>query len=93
MYLIYLYFRNESAGNLPPGPLPLPIVGNHYQIPQNKPWETYSRWKQEYGDIIHIADFRNRMIILNSAKVTMDLLDQKSTIYSSRPQTSMAHEL
>ncbi|KIJ49922.1 hypothetical protein M422DRAFT_246291 [Sphaerobolus stellatus SS14] len=90
---LYLYFHNESPANLPPGPPPLPIVGNHYQIPQINPWETYSRWKQEYGDIIHITNFRKHIVILNSAKVALDLLDQKSNIYSSRPQSIMAHEL
>jgi len=45
------------------------------------------------GEIIHLTDFGKHMIILNSPKAVSDLLDHKSSIYSSRPQLTMLHEL
>lgn len=36
---------------LPPGPSPLPIVGNVTDIPQDvPPWETYDRMAHMYGE-------------------------------------------
>ena len=45
------------------------------------------------GDIIYIHIFGNPILILNSAKVTDDLLEKRGTIYSSRPRRVMLQEL
>jgi len=37
--------------NLPPGPRPLPFVGNRPQIPKNKPWLQMAKWAEEYGKL------------------------------------------
>ena len=34
---------------LPPGPRPLPLIGNTHQVPQIRPWLTYSAWEKQYG--------------------------------------------
>ena len=34
---------------LPPGPRPLPLIGNTHQAPRGSPWLTYSAWAKQYG--------------------------------------------
>ena len=51
-------------------------------------------WFEDHiGDIVHLEVFNQHIIILNSMKAVNDLLEQRSTIYSSRPAAVMTSEL
>jgi hypothetical protein len=34
---------------LPPGPAPLPLLGNILAVDANEPWLTYTEWGKVYG--------------------------------------------
>ncbi|KAF8900275.1 cytochrome P450 [Gymnopilus junonius] len=76
---------SKSNNGKPPGPRPLPIIGNVFDIPRQKEWETFSKWAQEYGDIVFLSIFGRPLIILNSVEATTELLLDRSAIYSDRP--------
>ena len=42
------------------------------------------------GDVVHLKPLGQHIIILGSAKAAFDLLDKRSAIYSSRPESGMA---
>lgn len=44
----------------------------------------------DIGDVLYVSVFGRPIIILNSAKSAIDLLDKRSAIYSSRPHSHMA---
>lgn len=71
---------------LPPGPFPLPIVGNHYHIPHPKPWIKFEEWSRQYDNpMITIWLGSKPVIVLNDAWTASDLLEKRADIYSSRP--------
>ncbi|KAK0484843.1 cytochrome P450 [Armillaria novae-zelandiae] len=78
---------------LPPGPKELPLIGNLLDMPTEKEWLTFAKWGERYGDIATVAFFGQRLIVLNSEKIAVDLLDKKSSIYSDRPTIQMGGEL
>ena len=42
---------NPKGLPLPPGPTPLPIIGNAHQAPKDREWIRYTEWFGEYGII------------------------------------------
>ena len=43
--------RRSRGRPLPPGPRPLPIVGNLYNAPQHRPWIGYRDLCKQYGEL------------------------------------------
>ncbi|KAF9076562.1 cytochrome P450 [Rhodocollybia butyracea] len=84
---------SPKPSQLPPGPKGLPIIGNVLDMPTEKDWEIFAQWGDEFGDICSVTVLGQPLIILNSAKVAVDLLDKRSSIYSDRPVLQMGGEL
>ncbi|KAG1892813.1 cytochrome P450 [Suillus subluteus] len=93
VYLLMRVFKQKNPAPYPPGPPGLPLVGNVLDIPQVKPWLTFTKWGKMYGEISHVEVLGQHTIVLNSVKTAMDILDNKSTVYSDRPVFPMAGEL
>ncbi|KAJ3483939.1 hypothetical protein NLI96_g5970 [Meripilus lineatus] len=74
---------------LPPGPSPLPVVGNSFDMPTTNPAKTFDEWSHKYGDLIYLHLPSQPTLIVNSLKSSVDLLERRSAIYSSRPPSVM----
>ncbi|EGO24745.1 hypothetical protein SERLADRAFT_449501 [Serpula lacrymans var. lacrymans S7.9] len=87
--LVAIALAKRAARNsrppLPPGPTPLPIVGNMLTVNPTEPWITYTEWGKAYGDIIYSRLLNQEIIVINSEKVARDLLDHRSGNFSDRP--------
>ncbi|CAL1701473.1 unnamed protein product [Somion occarium] len=89
---VYIYSRRPKR-NLPPGPPPVPLIGNILQLPKEEAWFQFTEWGRIYGDVITLFILNKPFLVLNSAQSIIDLFDNRSAIYSSRPHLVMADEL
>ena len=77
---IWIWYR------MPPGPTPLPFVGNKFQLPKSQPWIQFQKWSKQYGPIFTIWIGRNPTVIISDPVVAAELMEKRSTKYSSRPR-------
>ncbi|KAI0027033.1 cytochrome P450 [Vararia minispora EC-137] len=76
----------RSALPLPPGPKPLPIVGNIFDVPKSFAWVHYQRWTAKYGDVISLTVLGKVIVVLNSVAAIQDLvLTARANVFASRP--------
>ncbi|KAF8912662.1 cytochrome P450 [Mucidula mucida] len=79
---------------LPPGPKGLPIVGNLFNRPTSRAWLYYGSWSDAYNsDVVSMEVLGQPVIILNSAKAAMELLEKRSAIYADKPSFRMSNGL
>ncbi|KAG1885868.1 cytochrome P450, partial [Suillus fuscotomentosus] len=70
---------------LPPGPRPIPFLGNMLQLDTKRPWLTYTAWGKTYGKIIYCCILGIDLIIINSETIAKELLEKRSANYCARP--------
>ena len=51
IYFVFFKFLRPSSSTLPlpPGPKPLPLIGNVLNVPTGSQWRTYTKWAKRYG--------------------------------------------
>jgi cytochrome P450 len=80
LYDVWLWLR------MPPGPTPLPFLGNKLQLPKSKPWIQFQQWSKIYGPIFTIWIGRKPTIVISNPVIAVELMEKRSTKYSSRPR-------
>ncbi|KAG2067911.1 cytochrome P450 [Suillus decipiens] len=93
VYLVKQVVIKKNPAPYPPGPWGWPLVGNVLDMPRINPWLTFTEWGRSYGDITHIEVLGRHIIVLNSFKTIIEMMDIKGTLYSDRPFLPMAGEL
>ncbi|TRM64773.1 cytochrome P450 [Schizophyllum amplum] len=78
------------ARPLPPGPTGYPLLGNVFDMPKTRMWETFKEWGQKYGPIVSVTVLGQVIVVLDDPKVAEDLLGKRGQIYSDRPTMHMA---
>ncbi|KAM3462049.1 hypothetical protein MY5147_003260 [Beauveria neobassiana] len=86
--LNYVRNRRRTKGlPLPPGPPGELILGHLRIVPSHSPEYTYMKWSREYGsDVLSVNILGQPVIVLNSVKAAVELLDKRGHFYSDRPR-------
>ncbi|KAF2263290.1 cytochrome protein [Lojkania enalia] len=71
---------------MPPGPTPLPFFGNKFQLANSQPWLQFEQWSKIYGPIFTIWIGRKPTVVISDPVIAVELLEKRSTKYSSRPR-------
>jgi len=56
--ILYVYRKTRPSAALPPGPSPVPVVGNIFQMPKGHTWIKYAEWAKQYGENYLVKEWR-----------------------------------
>ncbi|XP_032998573.1 cytochrome P450 2K6-like [Lacerta agilis] len=85
-------FWNRSSKNLPPGPTPLPLVGNLHMMDLKRPYRTMLKLSKEYGPIFHIQMGFQKMVVLTGYETVKEALVNQADAFAGRPIIPMFEE-
>lgn len=94
-YVAYWQSTQKSRHRLPPGPKPLPILGNIKDFPPDgvPEYQHWLRHKDLYGGISSVTVMGMTLVIIHDKKTAHELLEQTSSKTSGRPSMVMANKL
>ncbi|KAL6483881.1 hypothetical protein MHYP_G00087530 [Metynnis hypsauchen] len=83
LLLLEIFKLNSSRSCNPPGPRPLPFVGNLPQFIRNR--MAFIRLMPKYGEICTVYFGKKPSIVLNSMQIAKEAFVQNGTVFSGRP--------
>ncbi|KAF7164917.1 hypothetical protein CNMCM5623_009317 [Aspergillus felis] len=85
-YIFGLAVELRRQNRLPPGPMPLPLIGNLHQHRTTEPWVQYQEWHKKFGPVIKLRLGQRTVIILGSHETVNEILNRRGKIYCSPPR-------
>ncbi|KAM4694848.1 cytochrome P450 2K1-like isoform 1-T1 [Discoglossus pictus] len=78
--------------NFPPGPKPLPVIGNLHIINKKEPYKTFLELSKKYGSIFSIQMGAQKMVILCGYETVKDALVNHADEFSGRAKIPIFDE-
>ncbi|KAK9273284.1 hypothetical protein L1049_018091 [Liquidambar formosana] len=82
----------SSTTKLPPGPRPLPIIGNFFEL-GNKPHQSLADISKTYGPLVTLKLGSTTVIIVSSPHTAGEVLHKNDHVMSNRPTLDAARAL
>ncbi|GKU09673.1 unnamed protein product [Fusarium langsethiae] len=89
------FYRNKKRRNLPPGPKPLPIIGNIRDLPP-KEVPAFRHWlkhKDTYGPMSSVSVLGQPLILIHDREAAHELFEKSSGKTSGRPSANFGGRL
>ncbi|XP_039624162.1 cytochrome P450 2B4-like isoform X1 [Polypterus senegalus] len=91
--LLFILFRRDSAcrGKMPPGPIPLPLIGNLLQLNSSAPYESLLKLSETYGPVMTVHLGGLRVVVLVGYETVEEALVQHAEAFAGRPKLPLFH--
>ncbi|XP_021519699.1 cytochrome P450 2A3 [Meriones unguiculatus] len=84
MVLISVWKQRKLAGKLPPGPTPLPFIGNYLQLNTEQMYDSLMKISERYGPVFTIHLGPRRIVVLCGQEAVKEALVDQAEEFSGR---------
>ncbi|KAH9039822.1 cytochrome P450 [Lactarius pseudohatsudake] len=86
LYVLFAFrdHRRRRGFPYPPGPPPLPVIGNLLDVPKLSPWLGYANMSKKYGDVVCFQVLGQVVVVLCSPTAIKDLFEKRGELYADR---------
>ncbi|KDN34191.1 LOW QUALITY PROTEIN: hypothetical protein RSAG8_12727, partial [Rhizoctonia solani AG-8 WAC10335] len=85
------WFTNARTRlRLPPGPPGNFLSGNFRDFKSPQRWKIFARWRELYGDKVHVRVLQRSAVIINDLHAALEILRKQSAATAGRPRFVMA---
>ncbi|KAM3930530.1 cytochrome P450 2K1-like [Leptodactylus fuscus] len=85
--------KDDLPKNFPPGPKPLPIIGNIHILNLKKPYKTFLELSKEYGPVFTVHIGSQKMVLLCGYETVKDALVNYAEEFSERPHIPIFEDI
>ncbi|XP_075125353.1 cytochrome P450 2C5-like isoform X2 [Leptodactylus fuscus] len=85
IFLVNFLYNHQEHPNYPPGPRPLPIIGNILDLNIQKPYLTFQELAKTYGPVFSIKMGLEKMVVLCGYDTVKEALVNHAEEFSARP--------
>ena len=82
-YFLVSELRSRRIARLPPGPYPIPIIGNILNVGQ-KPHESFAKLSKIYGPLMYLKLGSKRTVVVSSPTIASEVLQKYDQLFSGR---------
>ncbi|KAF3628550.1 Geraniol 8-hydroxylase [Capsicum annuum] len=88
--LLLALTTNRSRRKLPPGPSPLPIIGNLHLL-GNQPHRSLAKLADFHGPIMRLKLGQTTAVVISSSDMAKQVLQKQGSAFSNRPVPNSVH--
>ncbi|XP_005753176.1 cytochrome P450 2K1-like [Pundamilia nyererei] len=92
-FIVTPSFNSQKKQKGPPGPRPLPVLGNLLQLDLKGPYKTLLELSKKYGSVFTVYLGPKKVVVLAGYKTVKEALVDYDDVFGDRSPTKLVHEL
>ncbi|XP_077802966.1 cytochrome P450 2C3 isoform X4 [Macaca mulatta] len=93
LILLSLWNRSYAKGKLPPGPTPLPVIGNILQLNSKNISKSISMLAKDYGPVLTVYFGMKPTVVLHGYEAIKEALIDQGEVFSGRGSFPVAEKI
>ncbi|XP_071329721.1 cytochrome P450 2K1-like [Trachinotus anak] len=93
LHLVSSRFTSKEMGKEPPGPRPLPLLGNLLQLDLKRPYKTLCELSKKYGSVFTVYLGTKRVVVLAGYKAVKEALVSNAEEFGDRDVAPVFYDM